>query len=126
WNPWIQLGRAYHFDQGCFPSGALPSASPICCLKTLSGLLLSEKRCECGKYQDIGPAASTIASRIAVFLCSAFLFAAVINSRCARWIGEACDDLGRDGLGLDCARSLGMRCGPDTLLKAFQRKFAFL
>ena len=30
------------------------------------------------------PAASTIASRIAVFLCFAFLFAAVINSRCTR------------------------------------------
>ena len=121
-------GRAYHFEQGCFPSGALPSASPICCLKTLSGLLLSEKRCECGKCQDIGPAASTIASRIAVFLCSAFLFAAVIERyHCsARRIGEACDDLGRDGLGLDGARSLGMRCGPDTLLKAFERKFAFL
>ena len=76
--------------------------------------------------KDIGPAASTIASRIAVFLCFVFLFAAVINSRCARWIGEARDDLGRDGLSLDGARSLGMRCGPDTLLKAFERKFAFL
>jgi len=74
------------------------------------------------------PAASTIASRIAVFLCFAFLFAAVIERyHCsARRIGEACDDLGRDGLSLDGARSLGMRCGPDTLLKAFERKFAFL
>jgi hypothetical protein len=66
--------------------------------------------------------------RSAVFLCSAFLFAAVIERyHCsARRIGEACDDLGRDGLSLDCARSLGMRCGPDTLLKAFERKLAFL
>src|SRR5437667_12725423 len=66
--------------------------------------------------------------RIAVFLCSAFLFAAVIERyHCsARRIGEACDDLGRDGLSLDCARSFGMRCGPDTLLKAFERKLAFL
>src|SRR5438093_8888896 len=64
--------------------------------------------------------------RIAVFLCFVFLFAAVINSRCARWIGEARNDLGRDGLGLDGARSLGKRCGPDRLLKAFERKFAFL
>src|SRR5437762_8745087 len=62
------------------------------------------------------------------FLCSAFLFAAVIERyHCsARRIGEAGDDLGRDGLSLDCARSLGMRCGPDTVLKAFERKFAFL
>src|SRR5437016_7919919 len=124
----IQLGRAYHFDQGCFPSGALPSASPICCLKTLSGLLLSEKRCECGKYQDIGPAASTIASRIAVFLCSAFLFAAVIERyHCsARRIGEARNDLGRDGLGLDGARSLGMGSRPNTFLKTFERKLTVL
>ena len=73
-------------------------------------------------------AASTIASRIAVFLCSAFSFAAVIERyHCPpRRIGEAGDDLGRDGLSLDCARSFGMRCGPDTLLKAFERKFAFL
>ena len=78
--------------------------------------------------KDIGPAASTIASRIAVFLCFVFLFAAVIERyHCsARRIGEACDDLGRDGLSLDGAQSLGMRCGPDTLLKAFERKFAFL
>jgi hypothetical protein len=74
------------------------------------------------------PAASTIASRIAVFLCSAFLFAAVIERyHCsARCIGEARDDLGRDGLSLNCARSLGMRCGPNTLLKAFERKLTFL
>ena len=40
-------------------------------------IIAIRKRCECGKYQDIGPAASTIASRIAVFLCFVFLFAAV-------------------------------------------------
>src|SRR5947208_14783955 len=119
-------GRAYHFEQGCFPSGALPSDSPICCLKTLSGLLLSEKRCECGKYQDIGPQLPQLL--IAVFLCFVFLFAAVIERyHCPpRRIGEAGDDLGRDGLSLDCARSFGMRCVPDTLLKAFERKLAFL
>ena len=90
-------------------------------------IIAIRKRCKCGKYQDIGPAASTIASRIAVFLCFVFLFAAVIERyHCpACRIGEAGDDLGRDGLGLDSARSLGMRSRPDTLLKALERKLAF-
>src|SRR5947208_15317410 len=95
-------GRAYHFEQGCFPSGALPSASPICCLKTLSGLLLSEKRCECGKYQDICPQLPQL--RIAVFLCFVFLFAAVIERYLcsALRIGVAHDYLVLVGMNLDC------------------------
>src|SRR5947208_15205017 len=43
--------------------------------------------------------------RIVVVLCLVVLFAAVINSRCARSIGEARNDLGRYALGFGGARA---------------------
>src|SRR5437773_7648749 len=119
------------------PVGLSPAAAPTIKFKSiaisvsypnLSTLSFPPKAARAAGYLANDSQPISVCARIAVFLCSAFLFAAVIERyHCsARRIGEACDDLGRDGLSLDGARSLGMRCGPDTLLKAFERKLTFL